>query len=308
MIRSRQESSDNLLADTMDRLLSLTTNHQNDDDTVIHTLVSTNDVNLHIMEFLDITSFARYGMLCRGTRRSMGQAMERRSKQLQALALHMDHLLNGDGARHPDTVAYFPSDEALDQFYQALDDLQALVSGCALCRDCSKNRKFPLFEKERHCLFQEIVTDALMILPDFAHCRLSRVCQDDATVLERDVTAEHESTCNLIKYLDLNYMKVFRTQEFRDNMNDVDDDEAYLDLAHENGTFMDFNIAATKLITVERFPAFRIAAWREAQEDPSLHCAFVMVLRMAMFQALDLISAQEEEESDSELITSDEEA
>ena len=54
------------------------------------------------------------------------------------------------------------------------------------------------------------------------------------------------------------------------------------------------------------------AAWREAQEDPSLHCAFVMVLRMAMFQALDLISAQEEEEeeeeSDSELITSNEEA
>jgi hypothetical protein len=258
-------------------------------------LVSTNDVNLKIMELLDVTSFVRYGMTCKSTYNSMRIEMDCRSKRLRTMERQVNILLNGPFAEQEEEQASLASslvDENAPAFLPTLDDVEKakhivlkalqMVDGCFFCKTCIRNDKFPLFREERG-EFANHTFDIFCVSEIFFNYELDMICKD-ANVLESQVVDEQCTLVLLIKGIDMNYMSFFRSDEFPWDWERGDFDskfDAYWNLAQENGSMDEFTGAARRFLTPERLPAFRIAAWRATQRDPSFDCAFATVISAA---------------------------
>ena len=200
-MRARQESSNSLPTDPMDRrLLSLT---NQDDDDLIHTLVSTNDINLQIMEFLDITSLVRFGMSCRGPHDSLPLELSRRSKRLtENVLLHHGVAMTDDVDVDPNALAHMPGMEELHQAIKLIKIAQdwAPLSGLAN----------PHFREERRRLNRASVV-VCCILQLFLNDLLFSVYKD-VPVLESKVETSTKTSILFFQALHVNYMSSFRTQ------------------------------------------------------------------------------------------------
>ena len=267
-------------------------------DPVAHGL-STNDINLKVMEYLDVTSLAQFGAVCRSIRKTLKVAMIRRSQRIRSIEKEVNCLLNGpdndsQSPASPNDIAFFPT---LDQIWQASDLLSeavSLIEGCLACQGCSANAKFPLFTEERGSLCRHAV-DIDITLRFFTCEILESICKN-VVVRERDVRVEEETSVLIIRALDANYMgDAYRNLPAGGGLYDIPQLQPYWETAEENGTFRDFNRAAHELLTKERVPAFRIAARRYIEKHPARQTAFCLALELSM-QALGYPEALESEQ------------
>ena len=250
------------------------------------TLVSTHDINLHIMEFLDVRSLVRFGVTCRGTHHSLPLELSHRSQRLKEMERQIDVLLNGamtDGDNlEEDAPACFPSSQDIERVWNLGTTVEHMISGCIICEDCPRNEGLPLFRAERR-LFRRLYHQLHYSVPIFKGFGLPTICKD-TIVSERQVAAAKETSVKLVQAMHFNYVNGsdFRCEAWNAGAA-IERYNAYWNLIQEDesgGLPHVFRHAAAELVTPEKLPAFRIAAWREAQQYPGLDCAFGVVMEM----------------------------
>ena len=304
-MRARQESTNSLPTDPMDRRLLSLTNQNDDDDLMIHTLVSTNDINLQIMEFLDVKSLVRFGITCRGPHYSLPLELSHRSQRLKGIVgqvnvlLHHGVAMTDDVDVDPNARAHMPGMEECNQATNLIREAGSFILGCFPC-DRNSRFSFPLFREEKSGL--DRVVWGICLLESFFQSPLLSI-YNDVPVLESEVETATKTSILFFQALHVNYMGSFRTHDKTSEQGNKESEalmETYrayaTELTRDIEVWKTFKQAAHDLIPLEKLPAFRIAAWRKvvslqmaATCDGNLQyldCAFISAMvRVAAFDA-----------------------
>ena len=214
-MRARQESTNSLPTDPMDRRLLSLTNQNDDDDLMIHTLVSTNDINLQIMEFLDVKSLVRFGITCRGPHYSLPLELSHRSQRLKGIVgqvnvlLHHGVAMTDDVDVDPNARAHMPGMEECNQATNLIREAGSFILGCFPC-DRNSRFSFPLFREEKSGL--DRVVCGICLLESFSQPPFLSIYKD-VQVLESEVEIATKTSILFFQALHVNYMGSFRTQD-----------------------------------------------------------------------------------------------